>query len=194
MIDCTAIVMAGGKSTRMGQEKASLDFQGTPLWNLQLKKLASFAREIFVSARSDFPLDTTIKCSLVADEVPGLGPLGGLSSVLAKASYDTVVLLAVDMPYMTKEFLGMIASKATLDCGVVPEWEGFYQGLAAAYPKKILPLVHEVLAKGNHSFQQLNHLAIARGLMRVHEVSPHEGRLFQNWNTPEDMALPRLRL
>jgi molybdopterin-guanine dinucleotide biosynthesis protein A len=172
----------------MGQEKAFLSFRGKTLWSFQLEKISSFAREVLVSARPDFPLQTSIPCSLVADEISGLGPLGGLSSVLVKARYDRVLLLAVDMPQMTPEFLRMITSEAGEDWGVVPEWEGYYQGLAAVYPKKILPLVHEVLAERDHSFQRLHHLAIEKGLMRVYKASAHEGMLFQNWNHPKDLA------
>lgn len=187
MIECTAVLMAGGKSTRMGRNKAFLDYYGTPLWNFQLEKLASFASEILISSQTAFPDHPRIEYSLVADEVPGLGPLGGLGTALLKARHDTLVVLAVDMPKMTQKFLAVIAREATADCGVVPEWEGFYQGLAAVYPRKILPLLTEVLSGTNHSLQHLNQLAIERGMMKVHRTAKNEGGFFQNWNSPDDI-------
>jgi len=187
MIECTAVLMAGGKSTRMGRDKSFLDYHGTPLWSFQLEKLASFASEILISSQTAFPNHPRIEYSLVADEMPGLGPLGGLGSSLMKARHDTLVVLAVDMPTMTQRFLSAIAAEATPDCGIIPEWEGFYQGLAAVYPKKILPLLAEVLNGSDHSLQHLSRLAVEKGLMRVYHVEQNEAGFFQNWNTPLDV-------
>lgn len=187
MIDCTAVLMAGGKSTRMGRDKSFLDYYGTPLWSFQLEKLASFASEILISSQTAFPDHPRIEYSLVADEVSGLGPLGGLCSALIKARHDTLVVFAVDMPKMTRRFLAAIAAEATPECGIVPESEGFYQGLAAVYPKKILPLLAEVLRGTDHSLQHLNKLAVESDIMRVHQVVQNEEGFFQNWNSPADV-------
>jgi molybdopterin-guanine dinucleotide biosynthesis protein A len=171
----------------MGRDKAFLDYYGTTLWSFQLEKLASFASEILISSQATFPDHPSIEFSVVADVVPGLGPLGGLGSALMKARHDTLAVLAVDMPKMNQRFLAGIAAEATSDCGIVPEWEGFYQGLAAVYPKKILPLLAQVLGGSNHSLQYLNRLAVEKGVMRVHQVEGNEGGFFQNWNTPGDV-------
>ena len=91
------------------------------------------------------------------------------------------------LPKITQGFLATMASGASADCGVVPEWEGFYQGLAAVYPKKILPLLAEVLGGTNHSLQYLNRLAVEQGLMRVHQVAETEEGFFQNWTSLDDI-------
>jgi len=171
----------------MGRDKVFLEYQGAPLWCVQLEKLPGFAREIFISAYGEFSIHPKIPYTLVPDEVPGLGPLGGLVSVLKKARYERVLLLAVDMPMMTEAFLAKIVGMATEDCGVIPEAKGFFQGLAAVYPRKILPLLEEVLRGENHSLQHFNQLAIAEGWMKLHQIEESDEGLFENWNTPEDL-------
>lgn len=183
MIGCTAVVMAGGKSCRMGREKALIEIGGIPLWKLQQAKLAMFADEVLISAKEGI-----IDVPVVKDLIPGLGPLGGLASVLEVAGHERVLLLGVDMPGMTAVYLESLLAGATSACGVVPMMDGFYQGLAAVYPRSILPLARDVLAGEDHSMQLLNRLAIAKGQMRVCTVLQEEYPLFRNWNTAADMA------
>lgn len=176
--------MAGGKSSRMGRDKAWLDYHGRPLWQAQLEKL-EFAREILISIRS--AAITAPGCRVVPDEPGHRGPLAGLHACLKAATCDRVLLLAVDMPEMTSGYLRALVENATSGVGVVPEADGFYQGLAAVYPRRILPLLEEILPSTDTSFQNLCRQAIARGWMKVQRISPVEQCLFTNWNRPEDL-------
>jgi len=184
-LDCTAILMAGGKSSRMGRDKAWLDYRGRPLWQAQLEKLG-FAREILISLRA--AAFTAPGCRVVRDEPGKRGPLAGLHACLKAATCDRVVLLAVDMPEMTSEYLQRLVENATPEVGVVPEMDGFYEGLAAVYPRRILSLLQEILSGTDTSFQNLCRQALAQGLMKAQRISPEEQLLFKNWNTPEDVA------
>ena len=183
--------MCGGASTRMKRDKAWLNIAGIPLWQFQLQKLRSFAPEILISVRPGNLDISSPECQIVPDVTSGLGPLGGLISVLDRASFDRVIVLAVDMPGMTADYLTTTVQGATSTCGLVPMWQGFYQGLAAAYPKKIIPVVQEVLASDDHSLQHLNRLAIKRHLMRPKIVTSAEEGLFRNWNYLADISLSR---
>jgi molybdenum cofactor guanylyltransferase len=180
----SAILMAGGRSSRMGSDKALLLLEGRPLWKIQREKLASIADEVLISAREGM-LDTPV----IPDQVPGLGPLGGLESALSVASHERVLVLGVDMPLMTSSYLARLLGESSADCGIVPVLGGYFQGLAAVYPKGILPLLREILRGEDHSMQQLNRLAVAEGLMRERPVLEVETILFQNWNTPEDLVV-----
>ena len=184
-LDCTAILMAGGKSSRMGRDKAWIDYHGRPLWQAQLEKLG-FAREILISTRA--AAFTAPGCRVVRDDPGHSGPLAGLHACLKAATCDRVLLLAVDMPEMTSGHLRALAENATPEVGVVPEADGFYQGLAAVYPRRILPLLEEILSSTDTSFQNLCRQAFARGLMKAQPISPEEECLFTNWNRPEDLA------
>ena len=84
----SAVLLAGGKSRRMGQDKAKLIFRGQPLWQIQLDLLRKLEpEEIFVSARTD-PAWRPLGVQFVSDEAPSRGPLSGLSATLARIRTD----------------------------------------------------------------------------------------------------------
>ena len=182
----SAALMAGGRSTRMGRDKAFLEFHGQPLWRVQAEKLKLVAAEVLISVGDrNFPLPPETQA--VADRVPGRGPLEGLAAVLRVARHDHVVALAVDMPGMTSDYLLGLVEHCAATQGVVPELDGFYQGLCAVYPKGILALVEEALRGSDRSFQGLIPRACAAGLLEVVPVPEHERHLFRNWNSVDAM-------
>ena len=111
--------------------------------------------------------------------------MNGLIEGLRAACHDPILLLAVDMPEMTTDYLMGLISRTEEGRGIVPELDGFYQGLCAVYPRRILPLVEGVMRGGDHSFQHLIRLAVGGDLLRVIPVSEAERPLFANWNTPD---------
>jgi molybdopterin-guanine dinucleotide biosynthesis protein A len=186
MRNFAAVLLAGGRSTRMGASKALLDCQGTPLWRLQMEKLAQLnADELFFSVQSDaeFPSGSW---TFVHDRSVYLGPIGGLQAALRRTREEYLVTLAVDMPAMTTEFLTSMLAKAG-PAGIVPRLDGFYHGTCAVYPTNILPLVEQVLTSNDRSFQNLISKALRSGLMKVEEIKPAAKALFENWNYPHDV-------
>jgi molybdopterin-guanine dinucleotide biosynthesis protein A len=180
-----AVLLAGGRSTRMKTNKALLQYHGMPMWRFQMEKLERLGpEELFFSIQPgmDFPSGTW---TFVCDRRPDFGPLGGLEATLRQTRADFLVTLAVDMPAMTTDFLRELL-EASGPAGVVPVVEGFYCGAAAVYPVKILPLVETILARKDRSFQRLIREAAASGVMNAKSISPAERPLFENWNAPED--------
>jgi molybdopterin-guanine dinucleotide biosynthesis protein A len=182
----TGVVMAGGQSTRMGRDKALLECHGRPLWLVQAEKLNHVAEETLLSVREEQGFGGSYR--KVRDLVPGRGPLCGLLSALRSARFDPILLLAVDMPAMTTDYLGALLEQSTGETGVAPELDGFFQGFAAVYPRRIEPLVAEILAGADPSFQHLIRCALDRKMMRVIPVMESQRALFLNWNRrqPED--------
>src|SRR5438477_8846588 len=90
----TGFVLAGGRSTRMGRDKALLDWHGQTLVDHMLNLLRSVADEVHVVGRAPLP-----------DERPGLGPLSGIATGLERSSTDANIFVAVDLPHLTQEFL-----------------------------------------------------------------------------------------
>ena len=174
----------------MGMSKALLDYEGTPLWLFQMEKLVQFHPDrIFFSVPPgiEFPSGPW---TFVHDRSPDIGPLGGLEAALRLTRENFLITLAVDMPAMTVEFLSFLLDKAG-PAGVVPHFEGFYHGAAAVYPVKILPLVEQILAGSDRSFQHLIREALRSGIMKTVEIVPAERALFENWNSPEDVKRAR---
>src|SRR6266849_6240188 len=98
----SAVLLAGGESHRMGKDKATLLFRGKPLWQIQLDLLRKLEpAEIFISARTDPPWRPR-DVQFVADDPPSRGPLSGLTGSLARIRTSHLLVLAIDMPFMSE--------------------------------------------------------------------------------------------
>ena len=116
----TGVVLAGGRSSRMGQDKARLAWRGQPLLTHACATLAA-AGAAAVVVSGDYP-----EWGGLADTTPGLGPLGGVARVFEALPDGALLLMPVDMPLLTPSLLRVLASHDTAAC--------------AAYRDYILPL------------------------------------------------------
>lgn len=183
-----ALLLAGGASTRMGQPKALLECGGRPLWQVQAEKLQALGpEELFLSIPRDLSLPSE-PWRVLHDEKVGLGPLSGLHAALRAMTGGWLVVLAVDLPDMTTAFLQSLYDAARAKgCGLVPQLDGFYEGLAAIYPRSLAGLCGEHLASNDRSFQRLARQAIDDGLLSTYPVSEEDRALFRNVNRPADL-------
>ena len=184
----TAVLLAGGKSTRMGRDKAGVLIDGQPLWQRQLATLrAVHPQELFISGKPDGPYaDAGVE--ILADNFPGLGPLAGLEAALRRASHPLVLVLAIDLPAMTADFLSILVRHAAASAtGCVPRDDRWFEPLAAVYPRACLPLAEACLRAADRSMQRFVRLAVEQGFMRVREVSECDRALFRNVNLPDDL-------
>jgi len=181
-----AVLLAGGASTRMGKPKALVEVQGVPLWRRQVGLLQGLKpEELLISAGEDWQVGAG-PWKLVRDRAPGLGPLGGIDAALRATSSEMLLVLAVDMPAMSAEFLGQLVLSAGPQ-GVVPEGKGRYQALAAVYPRAILALLEEAMSSEDLSLQSLVRRAVLNGLVAPRPIADHETPLFRNVNRPSDL-------
>jgi molybdenum cofactor guanylyltransferase len=132
----SAVLLAGGESRRMGRDKATIVFRGEPLWQRQLALLRSLRPEkTYVSVREEpswLPLET----ELLLDEPPFSGPLGGLTRAFASMQTSHLVVLAVDMPFMTILQMKALWNLAAIGRGVLPMVGARAEPLAAIYPRE----------------------------------------------------------
>src|SRR5438552_15859898 len=104
----SAVLLAGGESRRMGTDKATFLFRGKPLWQVQLETLRKLRpAEIFLSARTD-PSWRPDDVQFIADIAPSCGPLSGIAASLVKIHTAHLLALAIDMPFMTENYLRSI--------------------------------------------------------------------------------------
>ncbi len=177
----SAALLAGGKSTRMGFDKATLQIDGEPLWQRQIKILQAIgAAEILISGPTAGPWQGS-NITVLEDVAPELGPMGALAGILEKISTENVLLLAVDMPVMTVHFLRRLLAYGG---AVTPENGEYYEPLAAVYSKSSLSLLRSFLDRGQLSLQVFLRESVARGTMKVHCVSSGEQAFFANLNEP----------
>jgi len=186
----SAVLLAGGKSTRMGCDKAGLIIDGQPLWRRQLATLrAVHPAELFISGRPDGPY-MGAGVPVIFDAEPGLGPIGGLAAALRRAQCPHLLVLAVDLPSITPELLqGLIQAAAARRTGVAPCFDDRFEPLVAIYPRTCLSLVEDLLrSTADHSLQNVIRAAVGQGLMAKYSLPASERECFRNLNTPGDLA------
>jgi molybdopterin-guanine dinucleotide biosynthesis protein A len=183
----SAVLLAGGESRRMGRDKAALVFRDEPLWRRQLRVLRDLGPEkVFVSARTEsswLPEGT----ELLLDEPPSRGPLSGLTRALAQMQTSHLLVLAVDMPFVTRDQLQFLCSQATDGCGVVPVIGERAEPLAAVYPREAAAEFVAALAGNDFSLQRLIRQLVATGRMRTFPVPVEEEHLYFSLNEPGDI-------
>lgn len=184
-LNFAAVLLAGGRSTRMGRDKATLIIEGQPLWQRQLATLRALnPTELFISGRRDGPYaDAGVE--IIEDAIPGLGPLAGIAAALRRAESPLVLVLAIDLPAMTADFL---VTLLRVGCSVVLQHAGYFEPLAAVYPKCALSIAEEQLQEKDYSVQRFVGCLIKEGHAEVRSIAGPEEPLFQNVNSPGDLA------
>ena len=185
--DITAVLFAGGESRRMGTDKATFLFRERPLWQNQLELLRKLKpAEIFISARTDpkwRPRDVTF----VADVPPARGPLSGLAASVERMSTSHLLALAIDMPWMSSEYLEFLCAQIEPDRGVLPKIGHRSEPLAAIYPQEAVIEIAKALAGTDFSLQSLACDLVAVGKLRAIPVTQQEEKFFRNLNELADM-------
>jgi molybdopterin-guanine dinucleotide biosynthesis protein A len=187
MITLTAVLLAGGESRRMGRDKAAVLFGDEPLWRRQLRVLRDLGPEkVFVSARTQsswLPNDT----ELLLDQPPSRGPISGLTKTLIQMQTSHLLVLAVDMPFVTREQLRLLCGLVTEGSGVVPMIGERMEPLAAIYSREAAPEFVAALAGTDFSLQRLISKLVAAGKMRTFLVPEQDQRLYLSLNEPDDL-------
>ena len=183
----SAVLLAGGKSRRMGQDKAAILFRNLPLWQIQLDLLRKLQlQEIFVSAQTDPPWRPA-DIEFVPDNQPSRGPLSGIAAALSRIDSGHLLALAIDMPFMTESYLRRLCEKVERTGGVVPIIENRAEPLAAIYPRDAHDEVVDALLGSDFSLQSLVGKLIAAGKLQPIQVSAEEKAFFRNLNEPGDL-------
>jgi molybdopterin-guanine dinucleotide biosynthesis protein A len=186
----STVLLAGGESRRMGGDKATLLFQGKPLWQIQLDLLHKLdSAEILVSARTD-PAWRPVDVQFVADAFPSRGPLSGLAASLDRIRTSHLLALAIDMPWMTEKYLKVLCAEIEPGLGVVPKIGDRVEPIAAIYPREAMIDFRKALIGADLSLQRLVRDLVAGDKVREIPVPEHAKKLFLNVNAPSD--LPRL--
>jgi molybdopterin-guanine dinucleotide biosynthesis protein A len=185
----STVLLAGGESRRMGRDKATILFRGKPLWQIQLGLLGKLApSEIFLSARTD-PSWRPADVQFVADIPPSRGPLSGLAASMANMRMAHLLALAIDMPFMTENFLRYLCEHIEPGRGVLPTIENRAEPLAAIYPRQAEIDFRNALVGVDFSLQSLVRRLVETGKLREVPITEQEQKFFLNVNEPADLAL-----
>ncbi len=182
----SAVILAGGKSTRMGENKAFLRFDGHTLIEREIKTLKRVFPEVIIAG--DPELYKGLADRVVQDIIPGAGPLGGIQAGLTCAANDVVFVAACDLPYVDGEMAVFIAEKTRGFDAAVPCIGGRLQPLFAAYRKTCLGPVNRYLESGGRRVVSFLGEVRVRYLTELDLAAlPQYRRVFVNVNTPRDV-------
>jgi molybdenum cofactor guanylyltransferase len=182
----TAVLLAGGRSRRMGQDKSALPWGDATLLAHQARTLRTTgAQQFLLSGRVDQALALE-GFSIVPDSESGAGPAAALADAWRLTSAEVLLALATDLPRMPAAYLRELAVGALQQQrSVVPVVGGRYEPLAAAWHRSCLV---EFVDAAGRSLQSICAALVARDLLTPRQVSDGEAQLFENVNTPEDYA------
>ncbi len=193
----TAIILAGGRSSRMGEDKAQMQFGDGPLLARVLDGLRPhFEDLILVTHRPQdhFGLDGV---RMVTDVVPGQGPLGGIYAGLLATAGRHALVVGCDMPFLSPPLLEFLWSLRTWGEVVVPLTHEALAPICAVYDRQVLPAIADALEAGERSVMGL-YPRLEVHYVREDELRPFDPELMSlaNVNTPEDLeqALAALAL
>lgn len=189
-LQATAVILAGGRSSRMGTDKALLDWGGRPLIAAVADSLTAWFECVVVIAAQAYPF---LDLPQALDETPGLGPLGGLEAGLAAARHPLAFVCACDMPFLQERFVRhLVEQGAGPYDAIVPMVRGRYEPLCAVYSTRTLPTVRAMLAARDLKLQTLLERIRVRAVPESEWATFGPGeRLFFNCNTPADFKAAR---
>ncbi|HKL11768.1 MAG TPA: molybdenum cofactor guanylyltransferase, partial [Clostridia bacterium] len=135
MINSTAIILAGGKSSRMNYEnKALLEYNGKTFLDIAIEKVIRFDEILIITSKFNKYNYEGIR--ILEDIIPDQGPLGGIYTGLKNARNNISVVLPCDTPLLDAQLLEYFLEACNGYDGVVPKVDGHYQPVCAAYTKK----------------------------------------------------------
>ena len=188
--DCTAIILAGGESQRMGCDKATLALGEHSLLQRVVAIVQPLFPQLLVSVRQ---LRPDIELPQICDTQPNAGPLAGLCAALEKSTTPWIFAVATDMPFVQAALIEHLALRRADFQAVVPVVAGHPQPLAAFYTVGALAVIQDLLAgDGKRSLraalERLNVCYVDESELRAADPGL---RSFFDLDTPEDLAQAR---
>ena len=193
--DVAAFVLVGGKSTRMGMDKAFVMFDEGTLLDRALGLARSVSSDVrIVGDRAKFAAFGPV----VEDVFRGCGPLGGIHAALRASSAELNLMLAVDVPFVSRELLQYLierARRAPAASVTVARAGGGWQPLCAIYRRAFADAAEPALQKGRYKIDALFDSAHTQEIEEEElRSSGFSAAMFRNLNTPEELAEARGRV
>jgi molybdenum cofactor guanylyltransferase len=191
--EVTGILLAGGKSRRMGEDKRHLVVGEQTLLERGLAVLCSTFQNVLVVIAQDSP-PLGVDARVVRDLVPDCGSLGGLYSGLMQATTPWVFVVACDMPFLNQAVIAQFTSRRTTADIVMAKLDARLQPMHALYGKQCLPVLEQMVRARQLKIQEM----VSQSSLRVCYVTEADllsidpsGRSFYNVNTLADLEAAR---
>jgi molybdopterin-guanine dinucleotide biosynthesis protein A len=186
--DVSAFILAGGKSTRMGADKAFVMLDGRIL----LARALHLARSVTADVRIvGDPAKFAPFAPVVADVFRGCGPLGGIHAAMRASPTELNLILAVDVPFAPSALLQYLIRRARAAASAtvtVAQVGGRWQPLCAVYHREFADAAEQALRAGRYKidalFESTHTQVIAENEL---EAAGFSSKMFRNLNTPEEL-------
>jgi len=187
----SAFVLAGGKSSRMGRDKAFLSWGKETLLSNALKLAGNVAASVYIVGDKE----KLHRCgSVIEDVYRDRGPLGGIHAALASSITDLNLMLAVDLPLVKPQFLPYLVSQADESGATVtvPRTGNGWQPLCAVYRREFAAIAEQALIEGKNKIDAL-FARVKTRVLREQELDEwgFSAGMFRNLNTPEELEEAR---
>jgi molybdopterin-guanine dinucleotide biosynthesis protein A len=192
-IDVTGVLLAGGNSRRMGEDKRYLVVGEQTLLERGLTVLRSIFQEVLVVIAQD-SLPLKVAARVVRDLVPDCGSLGGLYTGLTQATTPYIFVVACDMPFLDPAVITQFTSRRASADIVIAKLAALLHPMHALYGKGCLPVLEQMIRARQLKIQEM----LSHASLHVRYVTDADlltidpsGRSFQNVNTPADLEVAR---
>lgn len=181
MMDFSAVILCGGTSSRMGMDKALIDFNGQALLSDRITMFKNAgAKRIIVSG----PPRSAIPADYIGDEIHCRGPLGGLHAALKYADCGKCAVIAVDMPFVTADVFTRLLDHSTRSI-TLARHSGRIEPLCGVYDAGLHSVIADLIRNKNASVMAL------ANTVGYETIDFTDDRLFVNLNTPADLTVFR---
>jgi molybdopterin-guanine dinucleotide biosynthesis protein A len=194
-LDISCIVLAGGKSTRLGHDKVLEQFGDTSLLEQVVSRIDPLGKEIIIvtaKERTFTQLASRPKIKIVSDIFPGQGSLGGIYTGLVKSDSFYNLVVAADMPFLNVPLLRSMIKMADGYDFVLPRVNGLFEPLHAVYSRNCIQPIERILSQGKKVIIELFNYVRVR-YVETDEVDRFDPQhlSFFNINTPEELEKAR---
>jgi molybdopterin-guanine dinucleotide biosynthesis protein A len=186
-MEVTGIILAGGKSSRMGTDKGFQELCGKPLIVYAIEVLSGLCDKIIISSGSD--AYQSLGFDVVADEFPGIGPMGGIYSALKQSKTEQNLVLSCDLPFVSKELLSFILENSHgFEVALPFQGNQHYEPLCGFYSLSVLDRMNTFIHEQNYKLPDLFEKIRINKLTINTELSFFDENLFLNVNSKHDLT------
>ncbi|WP_372642060.1 molybdenum cofactor guanylyltransferase [Ancylomarina sp.] len=180
------IVLSGGKSRRMGQEKGLVKYRGKALIEYAIDTLKPICHEMVIStANSDY---SYLALPMIADEIPDCGPIGGISTCMKAVEADIYLVISCDTPHLPTQLFTDLVAQLKGKAIIPIDETGRKQPLAACYASSASDFFHEALKSGHLKMMSLLSKMDPLYFKPPPSLDYYQPNLFSNLNSMEDIS------
>jgi molybdopterin-guanine dinucleotide biosynthesis protein A len=185
-LEITGMVLAGGRSSRMGIDKSLLVWKGKTLVEHAINALKPLCSKVIISSNN--PVYHFTGCEIWPDELPQQAPIIGIYSCLKRSGTDMNIILSCDMPYIETGLLRYLIESSDNHHIVVPVHDdGLIEPLCGIYNKTVITQLEHYIKSNDLSLYKFLQECPHQFIMINNELPFYRNNMFVNINTPEDL-------